>query len=440
MKKVKICRVFIALSLIIVLCGCGDKFARINIDSEGYGRTTLPNGTQVLINVDRSTSLTAARILVGGGVLSETAEKNGVTNLMVKMLLKGNESMAADEVTEKLDFLGANVSINCYRDYSAISFVSLTENFSQVMEVICNSLISPTFTEDELTKLKSEVEGDIKASDDSQPQASSKLFWKTAYGEQGYGLPATGTQESMSAITIGDIESHYKKFVVGGNIIFSIATDMPAKQIVGITSRLLGRLKKGAEPVSLPSLELQSDKIGFISNNRNQSFVYYGAVLTHAGPKEVPYLFLLNQVMGGGIGSRLWYLRQKEKLAYAVYTQCLPSKYSTVFRAAIGTDTSKVKTALSSLEREWATLISDGITEEELADAKVGMKNRMIYRIDIKSNRANNMAYYEYIGYNYRYILDLVEMADGITTDQINNFVKEKFTDDRKYVSIVGKQ
>jgi zinc protease len=266
------------------------------------------------------------------------------------------------------------------------------------------------------------------------------LFWKTAYGEQGYGLPATGTQESMSAITIGDIESHYKKFVVGGNIIFSIATDMPAKQIVGITSRLLGRLKKGAEPVSLPSLELQSDKIGFISNNRNQSFVYYGAVLTHAGPKEVPYLFLLNQVMGGGIGSRLWYLRQKEKLAYAVYTQCLPSKYSTVFRAAIGTDTSKVKTALSSLEREWATLISDGITEEELADAKVGMKNRMIYRIDIKSNRANNMAYYEYIGYNYRYILDLVEMADGITTDQINNFVKEKFTDDRKYVSIVGKQ
>ncbi len=68
------------------------------------------------------------------------------------------------------------------------------------------------------------------------------------------------------------------------------------------------------------------------------------------------------------------------------------------------------------------------------------MKNNLIYRIDRKSNRANYMAYYEHLGYGYRFVLDLIENADNITLDEVNNFVKYRFLDDRKYVAIVGKR
>jgi predicted Zn-dependent peptidase len=69
----------------------------------------------------------------------------------------------------------------------------------------------------------------------------------------------------------------------------------------------------------------------------------------------------------------------------------------------------------------------------------VNLKNNMIYRIDRKSNRANNMAYYDYIGYNYRFVLDLIDMADQVTLEEVNAFVKEKFLPERTYTSIVGK-
>jgi predicted Zn-dependent peptidase len=420
--------------------GCGEKSARLDIGPDGYGSTIMDNGIKVLVNHDISTSLTAARVLIGGGVLTETPENNGITNLMIKMLLKGNDTMTAAEVTEQLDFLGADISSVCFRDYSAISFTSLTENFEHVLEIISRSLLSPTFPEEELTKLKHEVEGDIKASNDNQAQASSKLFWKTAYGEKCYGLPTLGTEQSISSITVDDIKKHYQRYVGGRNIIFSVATDLSADQINAIVRKQLGGIRAAAETVALTEHKLQDEESGFINYDRNQSYIFMGVILDHLQPDEVPYLVLLNEIMGNNVGSRLWYLRQKEKLAYAVYTQYATDKYGAVFRAAIGTDTSKVKVALKSLNRDWNKMVEDGITAEELRDARINMKNNMIYRIDRKSNRANYMAYYEYMGYGYHYALDLIEMADKIELNRMNEFIKNEFTEDRKFVSIVGKR
>ncbi len=433
----------LAVSLLfslMILSGCGESFSKIEIGSDGYGKTTLSNGITLLVNHDESTSLSAGRILIGGGSLTESVENSGITNLMIRMLLKGNSINSAAEISEQLDFLGANVSANCFRDYSAISFVSLTENFDKTLEIISTCLLSPTFPEEELVKLKHEVDGDIKASDDDQTQACNKLFWKTIYGNAGYGLPTLGTAESIENITAADLKEHYQKYVGGSNIIFAVATDMPVNDLAATINKRLGSIKSDAEKVAVPELMLQTEKDGFISYDRNQSFVLMGIALDHLGPDEIPYLILLNEIMGGTAASRLWFLRQKEKLAYAVYTQYAPSKYSSVFRAAIGTDTSKVKTAMASLEREWQKMVNEGVTEAELAFARVNMKNSLIYEIDRKSGRADNMAFYEYIGYNYRYPLDLIEMADKITLEQLNNFLKNRFTPDRRFVSIVGKK
>jgi len=443
MKQIN--RTKLSISIIIVLTavlwlGCGSQGPTIETGADGYGKATTANGITVLVNHDETTSLTAARILIGGGVLAETIDNNGVTNLMTKMLLKGSDVMSGAEITEELDFLGASVRADCYRDYSAISFVSLTDNFERVMEIVSHCLVSPTFPEEEFEKLKHETEGTIKAADDNQSAASSKLFWKTIYGDQGYGLPTLGTIESIEGITVADIKKQYQKLVGGNNIIFSVSTDLPPAKISGIIRTGLEGIKPEVTPIAAPSLALQPEKDGFISYDRNQSFVYKGFAFNHLDSKEMTAVVLLNEIMGGNVGSRLWYLRQEEKLAYAIYTQYSADKYGAMFRAAIGTDTSKVKKALGSLDREWDRLVSDGITAEELDDARINMKNNLNFYIDRKSSRANNMAVYEYAGYGYRAILNMIEMTEKITLDEINNFIKSKFVDDRKYLSIVGKK
>jgi zinc protease len=440
MKKITIILV-IAFGLAAVLSmSCRETTPTLEIGADGYAKTTLANGMTILVNQDKSTSLSAARILIGGGVTSESAGTNGLTNLMVGMLLKGNSAMDAAAISERLDFLGASVSTDCFRDYSAISISCLTENFDQVLEIISTSLTSPTFPEAELTKLKAEVDGAIKGARDNQSQVSSDLFWKTMYGDQGYGLPTLGTSESVAKVTLADIKKQFESYVGGKNMTVAIATDLPPDKVGVMVENRFGKIKADAMTVSGQTGTRQAAKDGFIPFTRNQSFVYQGYVLDRLDLKGCVCIGLLNQVMGGPVGSRLWDLRQKEKLAYAVYTQWMPSNYATVFRAAIGTDTSKITQALASLNREWKKLNDSGITAQELSDAKVNLKNNLIYGIDRKSGRANNMATYEFFGYGYKFILDQLAMADKITLEDVNEFVRAKLTADRQYLAIVGKK
>jgi zinc protease len=430
--------------LFTMLCitgtGCDVNVSGFDIDENGYAQTELSNGITLLVNQDETTALTACRILIGGGALTENADNNGITNLMTRMLLKGNAKMDAAQIAEALDFFGANVSVGCRRDYATISFTSLSENFPQVLSIIATSLESPTFPESELIKLKQEVEGDIVSSNDNQTQASSKLFYKTAYGDHAYGLPTLGTVETIADITVADLQVHYENYVGGGNMIAAISTDLNVHELPVMFEEELGRLKRDASTVDAPVVSLQAEKNGFISYDRSQSFIYMGYVMKHLEPAEVPCILLLNEIMGSNVGSRLWYLRQEEKLAYTVYTHYATDKYGAMFRAGIGTDTTKVHIALESLEREWALLYADGVSEDELTDARINMKNNLIYQIDRKSNRANNMAYYHWMGYSYRFVLYLIEQADQVTLAELNAFIKNKLMEDRKYVSIVGKQ
>ncbi len=425
--------------ILIMLTGCGQKAIQIQSDSDGYGQGELPNGIKLLVNYDPSTSLSAGRILVGGGVLSEDASNNGITNLMMRMLLKGNSTMSASEISEELDFLGASVSVDCYKDYSAISFVSLTKNFDSVVDILSRCLIHPSFPPEELAKLKVEVEGDLKSEEDNQSTASSKLYWRTAFGDKSYGLPSSGSMGTMPQISLEDIREHYNNYVGGANVIIAVASDMELDRLSDLIQKSFRQLKPEAKVIAAPPLELQADTLGFKSFDRNQSFVYTGVILDKPTLTEACYISLLDEVMGKNVGSRLWFLRQKEKLAYAVYTQDIFYKYCASFRAAIGTDTSKVRKALASLTREWDNMVAAGITDSEFNDARVNLKNNLIYQIDKKSNRANHMAEYEYLGYGQKFVLDMLAIIDKVKLDDMNTYV-EGFADRTRYTSIVGKK
>ncbi|SYZ73460.1 putative Mitochondrial processing peptidase [Candidatus Zixiibacteriota bacterium] len=412
---------------------------KIELGPDGYGRGQLTNGITVLYNVDKSTSLTGGRILIAGGVMTETPADNGISNLMINMLLKGNDRMTASQITERLDFLGAQVATEDFRDYSAITFVCLSRNLPEVMDILGRCVTAPTFPDDELAKLKVQVAGDIKSDNDNQTTASSILFWKTLYGDNGYGLPVRGTESSIADITADMIRNYYKKYMGGNNIIIALATDLSPDETLPLLNNFAS-LPARAEAISAPQLTRQTAKEGFVSYDRNQSFIFMGYPLPHLDAHDVLLLAMINDAMGANVGSRLWALRQVEKLAYTVFSQYGLDRYDGIFRAAIGTDTSKVKTALASLNREFRKLYDGGISEDELTDSKVNIKNSLIYRIEAKENRAGQMAVNEYIGYGYKFVYDMMKGIPGVTVAEMNQFIKSHLNPDDLYLAIVGKK
>ena len=222
-------------------------------------------------------------------------------------------------------------------------------------------------------------------------------------------------------------------------MIICVSSDLAPDDVLALVENHFGGLTPTAEGIAKPDKSLQSDRLGFVSYDRNQSYVYKGAILDHLTPSEIPLVILANNIFGSGPGARLWPLRFQEKLAYEVYSQYSTNKYGAYFRAAIGTDTSKVKTAMASLDREWNRLINEGITDEELTWAKVTAKNFLIFGIDTKANRVANMVFNEYEGYGHRFGLDVISRLDGVTRNEVNTFLKNRITPECTFTSVVGK-
>ncbi|MBO5972295.1 MAG: insulinase family protein, partial [Alistipes sp.] len=68
----------------------------------------------------------------------------------VNMLSEGSHTKSAQEIAEMLDFYGSNFDANIDRDYSYLSFVSLSKFFDKTAEVAREIILYPAFNNKEL--------------------------------------------------------------------------------------------------------------------------------------------------------------------------------------------------------------------------------------------------------------------------------------------------
>ena len=73
-----------------------------------FQHATLPNGLQVVAEVNPEAHTAAAGYLVRTGARDETAEVMGVSHFLEHMAFKGTARRTAEEVNQHFDAIGAN--------------------------------------------------------------------------------------------------------------------------------------------------------------------------------------------------------------------------------------------------------------------------------------------------------------------------------------------
>src|ERR1035438_5287802 len=69
----------------------------------------LANGLRLLVKEDHRLPFVEFRALFKGGVLVETAENNGLTQLTGKMLLKGTARRSAEDIAREIESVGGSI-------------------------------------------------------------------------------------------------------------------------------------------------------------------------------------------------------------------------------------------------------------------------------------------------------------------------------------------
>src|SRR4030042_5123711 len=173
------------------------------------------------------------------GELNDPVGQEGLAALTFNLLQTGGTTaLSADQVEERLDFLGSNISVTVDTEFAYLSLWSLSKNFDESWKIFLDIIMNPRFDSQRFEVGKKQELESIRRRWDEPRQIGFILFRDLIYGKNFPDMRRTTTQ-SIDSITIEDIKSFSPKFILNNELIIAFAGDFQASKISSLLKKNL---------------------------------------------------------------------------------------------------------------------------------------------------------------------------------------------------------
>ncbi|MGH9393368.1 MAG: M16 family metallopeptidase, partial [Terriglobales bacterium] len=148
---------------------------------------------------------------------------------------------------------------------------------------------------------------------------------------------------------------------------------------------------------------------------------------------------VLNTVIGGGMSSRLFQnIRERQGLAYSVFSDLSPYHDTGLFSVYAGTSTQHVRKVVDSILKELRDLRQNPVPDEELRRAKDNLKGSLMLGLESTGARMSNLArqqiyFGRFIGLN-----ELLEKIEAVRAADVQRITAEAFDPARLALTVLG--
>jgi zinc protease len=144
-------------------------------------------------------------------------------------------------------------------------------------------------------------------------------------------------------------------------------------------------------------------------------------------------------VGGGGFAARLTHeIRETRGLAYAVSTSLSPLDYAGLMIGQLGTENKNVGDALGLVRTEFKTVLKNGVTDQELVDAKTYLTGSYPLRFSSNSNIASELVgiQLEHLGIDY--VQKRNGLIEAVTLADLKRVAPRILDPDHLVITVVG--
>jgi zinc protease len=265
-------------------------------------RFTLSNGLPVIYAQKTDLPLTVLRLVVYAGKRDETDGKWGLANLTAEMLTEGTIHRTSDEISEEIEFLGAQLGVDAGIYTTQITLNILTSQLEKGLQLTSDLLQNPTFPDSELSKLKERIISSLQESLNDPDQVLDEAFRRALYDHHPLARPEEGTPSSIRALTRQDLEAFHRAFYTPKNAFLAVVTNLPQDDLKHLLEKTLGSWKgDSVEHRALPPLPSHSSpRVVLVPMKVNQAFVALGHYGVRRTDPDYPRIRLMNYILGGG--------------------------------------------------------------------------------------------------------------------------------------------
>ena len=449
-------RTVCGLILLIALVSSGSLFAQArawpserpprplaarDVKFPPYEIQTLPNGLQVVVVLHHEQPAVSMRLLVRAGSASDPSGKLGLVNELASLLDQGTETRSAEELADAIDFIGGAMGTGAATDVTYLNMVVMKDSFETGLRMLSDMARHPAFAPAEIDRHRQQTLAGLRVSLEDPDYVADAVFDRLVYGFHPYGMPHTGTPETISGITRDDLVAFHKKFFAPNNAILAIVGDVTADGAFDLARKVFGDWERREIPVEKfidPPAPMRRlvvvDKPDAV-----QTEVRVG----HIGiPRKFPDYMAVNlaiRILGGEGSNRLHnVLRTQRSLTYGAQADLDTLKDTGDIEAHTNTRSVATAEVVRVIFDEFWRLQREPVSERELADAKAYMTGSFPLTIETPDEIAMQVLNVVFYGLPIEELQTFRERVNAVSVDDIQRVARAYLKPDRLSVVLVG--
>ena len=403
-----------------------------------YESFELKNGLKVFVVEDHKLPRISMSLILDRDPIVE-GEKAGYVAIAGDLLGSGTTTRTKAQLDEEVDFMGARFSTSA----SSMNVGGLSKYTDDLVEIMSDVLLNPSFETEEFEKLKSQMTSGLKANADDPDAIAGNLRGATLYGlEHPYG--EVMTESTVEAVTLEDCKNYFSSYFRPNIAYMVVIGDITVKD----AKKKLSKALKGWKASDVPSHDYEKTSVPSAGRvvmvdkpSAVQSVVWLGNVIDlPQGHPDIEPLRIANQILGGGMSGRLFTnLREDKAFTYGAYSSFGIDELNSTFGASAKVRNEVTDSAIVEFLIEIGRMRTESVTEEDLIAAKASLSGAFGRSLESTSSAANfalNIARY---GLPSDYYNNYLARLEAVTAEDVMRVSNQYMKTDNLTISVVGK-
>jgi zinc protease len=406
-----------------------------------YEVRTLRNGMQVIAVLHHEQPAVSMRLLIRAGAVQDPANKVGVASLTASLLDRGTQSRTAEEIADEIDFIGGALATGSGSDLTFANAVVMKDSFDVGVNLLADVVRSPAFAQEEIDRQKEQAISSLQVSNNDPDYVASVLLERLVYGFHPYGLPNSGTPETMAAITRGDLQEFHRRYFVPNNMVLAVVGDVTSEEAFAAADRAFGGWPRGdVPPVSLTAPPEPTRRVVVIDKpDAVQTEIRIGQLAIRRNHSDYMAFDLTAKILGGEGANRLHrVLRSERGLTYGAQADSEARKQAGHLVAETDTRTETTGEALRLAVDEIAKLQRERVGERELSDAQAYLAGSFPLTIETPNDIATQILNVMFYELPVTEIGTFRERVQAVTPDDVQRVARQYIRPDRLSIVLVG--
>ena len=191
---------------------------------------TLDNGLQVVAVLHHEQPIVSMRMIVRSGAALDPRGKAGLADLAASLLDQGTTTRTANEMNDLIDFIGGEMGAGAGTDLTFVNVVVMKDSFDTGLRLLSDMARHPAFALEEIERKRRQTLSALQVNFEDPGFIADAVFDRLVYGFHPYGLPQSGTPESLASITRDDLVAYHRQNFVANNAILAIVGDVTAEE------------------------------------------------------------------------------------------------------------------------------------------------------------------------------------------------------------------